>query len=196
MLSAATGYLLLKIDQVMIKFYLKEASVGLYAVAVKLSEAWYFIPGIICASVFPAIINAKKTNEEIYSKRLEKLYIFLSGTALSIAIFITIFAPWIIKLLYGVEYLGSVQILQIYVWSGIGLFLSVGINKYFMTENNLKAIFAYNLSAVTANIILNIILIPKIGLNGAAWATLISYSIGPIIVFTMAKFKILKKYEK
>ena len=131
MLSAVTGYLLLKIDQVMIKFYLTETSVGLYAVAVKLSEIWYFIPGIICGSVFPAIINAKKTHEELYSKRLKKLYILLASIALLIAIPVAILAPWIIKLLYGTAYIASIPILQIYVWSGIGFFLSTGINKYF-----------------------------------------------------------------
>lgn len=185
MLSAATGYLLLKIDQVMIKYYLTETQVGLYAVAVKLSEIWYFIPSIICASLFPAIINAKKTSEEIYTNRLKKLYLFLTGTALVIALPIALLAPWIIKLLYGSAYLDSTQILQIYVWSGLGYFLGVGINKFFMAENYLRSIFFYNLISVITNIILNIILIPKIGLTGAAWATLISYSMTPIIFFMM-----------
>jgi O-antigen/teichoic acid export membrane protein len=193
-LSAVTGYLLLKIDQVMIKFYLTETSVGLYAVAVKLSEVWYFIPGIICSSIFPAIINAKKVHEEMYSRRLRNLYIFLASTALLIAIPVAILAPWIIKLLYGITYIASTPILQIYVWSGIGLFLSVGINKYFLTENYLKSILIFNSVAVIINIILNIILIPRIGLTGAAWATLISYSIGPTIILLTNRFPSIKKF--
>jgi len=43
------------------------------------------------------------------------------------------------------------------------------------------------------NIILNIILIPKIGLTGAAWSTLVSYSIGPIIVLVADRFPVIKK---
>lgn len=182
MLSAITGYLLLKIDQVMVKFFLDEAAVGIYAVAVKLSEVWYFIPGIICGSVFPAIINAKKTNEILYKKRLQRLYLFLGGAAFVIAIPITFLAPYIISLLFGEAYIAATLILQIYVWSGIGFFLGIGINRYFMAEDNLKPIFYYSLIAVIINITLNFILIPTIGLAGAAWATLISYSVGPIIV--------------
>ena len=189
MLSAVTGYLLLKIDQVMIKFYLNETQVGLYAVAVKLSEIWYFIPGIICGSLFPALVNAKKTHVGIYTDRMNKLYLFLSGVALLIAVPIAALAPWIIKFLYGAQYLASVPILQIYVWSGIGFFLIAGINKYLMTENHLKSIFFYNLMAVSINIILNIILIPKIGLTGAAWATLISYSSVPAVFFIIKGLK-------
>ncbi len=192
MISAVMSYILLKIDQVMIKTYLNETAVGLYAVSVKLSEIWYFIPGIICGSIFPAIINAKITNGEIYRKRLQKLFLFLVSIALIIAIPITFLAPWIIKLLYGVNYLNSASLLQIYIWSGLGFFLSVGINKYLMTENHLKSILLYNLIAVGANVLLNMLLIPKIGLTGAAWATLISYSLTPIIFFILYKIKFYK----
>jgi O-antigen/teichoic acid export membrane protein len=188
MLSTAAGYLLFKVDQIMVKYYLGEAGVGLYAAAVKLSEIWYFIPAIICSSLFPALINAKKTNGTTYSERLRKLFLFLGGMAVIIAIPISLLAYWIIKILYGIEYIESVPILQIYIWSGVGLFLMTGINKYLMTENHLKSIFYYNLLAVITNILLNIILIPKIGLMGAAWATLISYLVGPLIVLLHAKF--------
>lgn len=192
-LSSAASYLLLKIDQIMVKAYLGELSVGLYAAVVKISEIWYFIPGIICASLFPAIINAKKSDHNIYAGRLKKLLIFLAFMAVSIAFPITIGAFWIINILYGAEYLASVPLLQIYIWSGVGLFLMTGINRYFMIENYLQSIFYYNLLAVITNIILNMILLPQIGLTGAAWATLISYIIGPIFIIITHKFF---KYEK
>ncbi len=187
-LSTAASYLLLKIDQIMVKAYLGEVAVGIYAAAVKLSEIWYFIPGIICTSLFPAIINAKKTGDFVYKNRLKKLFTFLTSISIAIALPTTLLAYWIIKILYGVEYIQSVPILQIYIWSGVGLFLMTGINKYFMTENYLKLIFYYNLLAVLVNIILNIVLIPRLGLTGAAWSTLISYLISPIIILLTHKF--------
>jgi O-antigen/teichoic acid export membrane protein len=194
MLSAVTGYLLLKIDQVMVKFFLDETAVGIYAAAVKLSEIWYFIPGIICGSLFPAIINAKKVSESVYKNRLRKLYIFLGGIAAIIAIPMTLMATWLIQIIFGTEYILAAPILQIYVWSGVGLFLSIGINRFFMAEDNLKPIFYYSLIAVIINVSLNFILIPNIGLTGAAWATLISYSVGPILILFLSKLK--KLYVK
>jgi len=185
MLSGVASYLFLRIDQVMIKFYLGDAAVGLYAAAVKLSEIWYFVPGIVCGSLFPAIINAKKSGEAIYKNRLKKLYIFLGGGAFCIALPTAILAPWLIKIMFGGAYAAAVPILQIYIWSGIGLFLDTGLDRYFTNENRLKLIFGYNLLAAATNIILNIILIPRIGLTGAAWATLISYSIYPLCAFTI-----------
>jgi len=54
----------MKIDQVMIKEMLGSEAVGQYAVAVRLSELWYFIPMIVVSSLFPAIINAKEISEK------------------------------------------------------------------------------------------------------------------------------------
>lgn len=183
MLASAASFIFLRIDQVMIGALLGEQEVGLYAAAVRLVEVWYFIPGIICGSLFPAIVNARKTDLLIYKKRLKALYLLMIGISLFIAIISTILAPWIITLLFGSEYSGAIIILQIYVWSGIGLFVGVAINQYFLSENHSRTIFLYNLLSMSANVVLNIILIPRLGLTGAAWATLISYSAGPIVVF-------------
>ncbi len=65
-LSSVAISIYMRIDQVMIKNMLGAEAVGNYAVAVKLSEVWYFIPMIITSSLFPAIINAKKVSEELY----------------------------------------------------------------------------------------------------------------------------------
>ncbi len=188
-LAGATTYILLRIDQVMLKHYLHEEAVGLYSVAVRLSEVWYFIPEIIAASLFPAIINAKTIDRQLFKNRFKKLLYLLLFTAFMIAIPITIMSKYIIYFLYGIEYMSSVTILNIYVWSGLGMFIAIGINKYLIVENKLKSIFFYNILAVILNIILNMILIPKIGINGAAIATLISYSISPIIFLSIYNLK-------
>lgn len=192
MFSAVAGYLLMKVDQVMIKAYLDEISVGYYSAAVRMSEAWYFIPGIICASLFPAIINAKKSSIDSYKKRLKSLYLFLLLSAVIIALVISLSSSFIIKLFYGQEFLKSVPVLQIYVWSGVGMFLITGINKYLLAENRLKELFIYNVVAVVFNVLLNIYLLPRTGLLGAAWATLISYTLWPISVLVLDKFKFKK----
>src|SRR3989344_2511937 len=183
MLGAAASFLFVRVDQVMVKFFLGEASVGLYAAAVRLVEIWYFVPGIICGSLLPAIINAKKVDEKKYYERLKKLYILLAFVAVLIAVPSTILAPWVINLLFGDAYSEAAGILRLYVWSGVGLFLLWGLQQYFLSENRLKIIFYLYLFSMITNIVLNLFFIPKFGLTGAAWATLISYSIGPIAVF-------------
>jgi O-antigen/teichoic acid export membrane protein len=187
MFAAAANYIFARVDQVMIRHFLDEGSVGVYAAALKLVEVWYFIPGIVCASLLPAIINAKKISKEKYLNRLRGLFLFLGVTSFLIAVFLTISSSFIVKLLFGVEYLGSISVLNIYAWASIGMFLSVGFYQYFLAENKLKLLFFFYLFLMIINIVLNLVLIPRIGINGAAWSTLFSYFLGLIIVLMMKK---------
>lgn len=167
----------MKIDQVMIKEMLGAEQVGLYAAAVKLSEAWYFVPMAITSSVFPAIINAKKQSEELYYQRLQKLYDLMVWLAVAIALPTTFLAPWVIGVLYGEAFLLAAGVLSIHVWAGVFVFLGVASGKWLLTEN-LQIFFAINTSiGAIINIILNYILIKNVGVKGAAISTLISYFI-------------------
>ena len=164
----------MKIDQVMIKEMLNNEAVGQYAAAVRLSEAWYFIPMVISSSLFPAIINAKKISEKLYYERLQKLYDLMVIVAVSIAIPITFLSDFIVDFLYGNKYNEAGSILMIHIWAGVFVFLGVVSSKWFIAENLQKYSFYRTLSGAVINILLNFILIPKFGVKGAAVATLIS----------------------
>lgn len=188
MLSSAAAFIMLKIDQVIVGHMLGERAVGIYSAAVKFVEIWYFLPGIISASLFPAIINSKIIGLEIYQHRLRSFYKLMIFLAFAIAIPTSLLAFRAIKFFFGVEYLAAVPILQIYVWSGVGLFWGWAVNQYLMVENKTRLIFYLNSVAMFLNIILNLILIPIIGLTGAALATLISYFVVPFFsLFFMIK---------
>ncbi len=185
--SGAFALIYSRIDQVLIKNMLDAHSVGIYGAGVAIVEAWYFLPNIIMSSLFPAIINAKISSVDIYRERLKKLSVFLFILALMISLLTSIFAPLIIKILYGSAFIGSVWILQIYIWSIIGSFLSNLATNYLVAENYRKISFFMNFLPMLMNIILNIIWIPIYGIAGAAFATLISYSFGPIILLFFKK---------
>lgn len=187
MLASAASFIYVRIDQVIIGYLSGNREVGIYAAAVKLVEVWYFIPGIICGSLFPAIVNAKITGQAVYKSRLRKFYILMVIIPFLIAIPMTLLAKPIIFILFGSEYMASVNILRIYIWSSIGLFLGTAMSQYLMSENLVKTIFWLSLSAMIVNIVLNFIFIPIWGLQGAAWATLISYLVMPVMVFAGGK---------
>lgn len=180
MLASAASYIYLRIDQVMIGHMFGILEVGLYAAAVKMVEVWYFIPGIIAASLFPAIVNAKKTGIIVYRQRLKNYYKLTVVIAVLIALPISLFASPLISWLFGVKFLAAAGVLRIYAWSTIGLFLGAAAGQYLMAEDKVKTIFIINIFAMIVNIGLNILFIPLFGLTGAAWATLISYLILPI----------------
>ncbi len=172
-----------RIDQVFLKHYLDIETVGLYSVAVQLSELWQFIPGLMLAAVFPAIVNAKDS-PITYRNRLS----FLSGAlllyGLTASVLMTVFAPLIVNIIYGSAFDGSVSMLQIYSWSIAGMVLSFLVSQFLLTENLRRIQIVCGIAPMAINIMLNLMLIPRLGATGAALATVISYSLVPLIPLT------------
>ena len=101
----------------------------------------------------------------------------MTWLAIAIALPATFLANDIIKLLFGAQYQAAAGVLRIYIWAGVFVFLGVVSSQYLVAENYTKISFFRTLIGAIVNVILNIVLIPKYGINGAAFATLISYSV-------------------
>ena len=184
----------MKIDQVMLKEMLNAKAVGVYAAAVKLCEAWYFVPTVFTASLFPAIISAKQKNEQLYKNRLQKLYDLMVWGSLGVALPTTLLSDWLIIILYGTEFKGAAVVLRIYIWAGVFTFLGVASFKWLIAENLQHiSFYLYAIGSIT-NIICNWFLIPIYGISGAAFATFISYGIasyGGFVLFRKSRSNFL-----
>ncbi|WP_432772789.1 polysaccharide biosynthesis C-terminal domain-containing protein [Francisella salimarina] len=174
--------LYMQIDQVMIKEIMGSKSVGYYAIAERLSSIWLFITVAITTSVAPSIINAKKTDNNLYIERIQLLYNLLVKISLVIAILTYFFSEYIVIALYGVGYSNSIKILNIYIWSIVFVYLSNGSWSYYLNENLQKLASLRLMYGAVINIVLNIYFIKYFGLVGAAYATIISYSISSYFV--------------
>lgn len=176
-LSAIAVMIYMRIDQIMIKEMLGEYEVGIYSAAVRLSEAFYFIPVLITASLFPAILNAKKQSEVLYKQRLQRLYTFMVWFAIAIALPVAFLSDWLIHLLFGQAYQEAGQVLVIHVWAAVFVFLGVASGKWYITENLQKLTLVNTSIGALINILLNLIFINEFGVIGAAYATVISYAV-------------------
>lgn len=172
----------MRIDQVMIRHYLDEGAVGCYAVAVRLSEAWYFVPSVVAASFFPAILSARRQDAARYRDRLQALYELMTWLGIAVALPTTLCADWIVGLLFGADYAPAGAVLALYVWAGIFVFQSIVRGKWIVAENLQRYALAFTGLATTVNVVLNALLIPRVGLNGAALATVVSCFCQSILV--------------
>jgi O-antigen/teichoic acid export membrane protein len=173
--SSVLAIIYLKIDLIMLSSMIDDHAVGIYSVAATLSEAWYFIPGAIVSSLFPALIKKKKENYIEYEKKLQQLYDFLFLIAFSLAIIISFFSEQIIFLLYGEAYNESVMVLVVHIWAGIFIFMRTLFSKWIIMENLLILSLYSHVFGALLNVVLNFVFIPEYGAVGAAITTLISY---------------------
>jgi PST family polysaccharide transporter len=179
--------LYMRLDQVMIGEMLGDKFVGYYSISTRFTELWYFIPSIFVSSVYPSLINKYIDKGFAYSIACLKLLKTLFLLSFALAIFFTFFSDIIILTLYGAEYSPAAFTLKLSIWGGIFVFWGMAAGNFLVIENLSKHNFSKSLQGLILNIVLNLILIPKYGINGAALATLISQSYASFFYYVIHK---------
>ncbi|WP_108063681.1 flippase [Poseidonibacter lekithochrous] len=185
--ASFTEFLSLKVDTYMIGIMIDEKSVGYYSVSYNLFLGATLIPLAVTKVFFPNFID-------MYSKDKNQANKFI----LKIGFLFTVYAFWVGAVFYFLNY----QIMDIF-YDVEKFFPSIDVIKYlsfaliFIVLNRLYnyALLAlkynnyyFRISLITAiiNILLNISLIPKYGINGAVYATIISEFV--LMILSIGKF--------
>ena len=174
-ISGVALMLYMRIDQIMIGNMIGDAAVGIYSVAVKMVEVWYFLPVAIVSSVFPKIIKIKDVSEQEYNNKMQFLYDVLVVISVSLAIFVTFASDYIINFFYDHKYIESSKLIKIYAWVSVFYFLSSASGRWYINEGLQKYALNRNVVGLTLGIILNYLMIPKYGIEGSVYATLIAF---------------------
>jgi PST family polysaccharide transporter len=177
MLSGIAIMIYMKIDQIMLAQMIGDEAVGIYSAATRISEVWYFMPVAIVASVFPAILEAKKRSEEEYYEKLQKLFDSMVMMSIAVAVPMTFLSTPFISLFFGDSYRDSGPVLAVHIWAAVFVFLGVASSKWLLAENRQILSLQRTALGAAANIALNLLWIPTHGPLGAALATVVSYAI-------------------
>jgi len=165
----------MRIDQVMLGEIAGNTEVGIYSVAVLLAETCYFIPMAVTSSLFPNIVEARESGEEIFHDRLQKYYNLMAFLGYAIALPVTLMANWVVPLLFGVAYTKAGPMLTGLIWAGLFINLSVARSSYLTVMNWTRIHFITDFIGCVLNVGLNLFLIPRFGGMGAVMASFIAY---------------------
>lgn len=177
MFSSLLIMVYMRTDQILLGILASPATVGQYSAAVKISEIWYSIPAIVCASVMPRLLKHREGNPALYASRLQRLYDTMAACSLMLAIFISLIGRYLILLIYGAKYIQASGILAVHIWSGVFVVLGVIGGQQMIYENLTKVLLQRTAVGAVANIGLNYLLIPRFGGVGSAIATLVAYGL-------------------
>jgi len=164
----------MRIDQVLLGNMTSQEIVGNYSAAFRISEIWYILPAVIGTSIFPAIINAKNTNEVVYIKRIIQTIKYMSIFVIPIALIVTLISDQIALLLYGESFSLVGPYLAISIWIGVPYLIFFITNQLMYTENLILISFYVSIFTVFCNITLNLLWIPLYSGYGALFATLVA----------------------
>lgn len=163
-----------QIDKMMIGSMMTKTAVGYYFASLIICTSWVFLLGAIIDSARPIIMEHKVNNEILYEKRLKQLYAAIIWTSIFVSVFICIFAKWIVLILYGEDYLQAVIPLRIITWYTAFSYLGVAKNIWLICEHKEKYLIYLSFAGAASNVALNILLIPTLGIAGAAIASLVT----------------------
>jgi len=158
-------------DRVMITLMLGNEANGYYSAAFSCAALSQFVFAAIVDSMRPSILEAKKVDTPDYGPRITQLYSIIVYLALLQSIVLTAAAPLVIRIIYGAAYSPAIQTLRIITWYTAFSYMGSVRNIWILAEQKQKMLWKINLSGALLNIIANYILIPIIGINGAAIAS-------------------------
>lgn len=170
--------LMFNIDLIMLGWWRTPAEIGLYSAGHKLVNFSYNLPVILATAFFPALSSAIHSNNKKREKWLNEVSIAVSlAFAFPIMVLGIIFAEPIIKIILGSEYVASVTAFRIFLIALVFNFPGTAIFNIVIAHNRQKQILKQGIVTFGLNIGLNALLIPYIGISGAALGTLISQAV-------------------
>ncbi|MCF8252990.1 MAG: flippase [Bacteroidia bacterium] len=175
------------VDSILIARFLRDmGKVGQYMAGVRISQASYFIPVAVCAAVFPGIVN-NRNNPELQKKRLTQLYSLMIWGALIIIAGSMLLGDWVIGLLYGSKFPNAPEIFKIHIWVSLPVFWGTAWGMWMLAIHQQKYVLWMQILNAVLILSCEFILIPRVGITGAAYALVIgSYS---ALIFMVISYK-------
>jgi O-antigen/teichoic acid export membrane protein len=150
-------------------------AVGEYGVALRLTEPLALIPSAIMAAVFPVLTHTMAQAGYAATRTLRlKTIGLLSLAGLLIAVGGVLFGPWLIHFLYGTQYGGSTQVLQLLAVAALPIFINYALTHFLVARRQQRLNLIFNAVIFALNLLLCSGLIPLYGPSGAALSVMLS----------------------
>jgi O-antigen/teichoic acid export membrane protein len=175
------GTLAAQVDQVLVIGMLSPHSMGIYAVAISAARVSDIFSGPIVLVLFPKAAALPVRQIVDLTARVTRLTIVLLGVSLAAGVATL---PFLIPIFFGRSYGAAVPIAQILVLNFVLGGITYVSSQAFMAAGKPGIIAIMHIFGLATTIPAMLLLVPHIGLAGAAWALVISNSVRFIITLT------------
>lgn len=186
-IASLMSAIFLQTGKIMLKLMIDNATTGIYSAAATCAEMVSFVFAAVLDSMRPEIFRNKKISNEKYEKSIAELYSVMLYFSIMVCIGITIFAPLIIKIMYGEGFADSVPVLRIATWLTVFSYIGSVRNIWILAENKQKYIWIINMCGVIVNFSLNFLLIPVLGAIGTAISAVATHCFNSVIMTFVIK---------
>ncbi|MGH3117612.1 MAG: flippase [Gaiellales bacterium] len=171
--GTVAAYLNYRVDELIIAAMLPPEQLGFYVLAVAIVERLWILPGAVATALLPHLTNSKKRDPRLAATIARHVMMWTGAGCL----LVFVLADVLVQLLYSSAFAPAVAPLR---WLLPGVFtLSIGkvlVAELLAREKPRYTIWASSVAAAV-NIVGNLVLVPRLGISGAAIASSISYSV-------------------
>ena len=179
------GHFVYQIDIYIIAYLLGAKQVAYYTIAVGIASLLWFLPDTIGLVLFPTLASIHdETDIHSFTARICRNNLLLVGIA---SILLGFIGKYLIEIFYGIEYLQSFYAMLLILPGIVGMSIYKILARNFSSRNRQQiSIFAGAISLIM-NIVLNFLWIPRYGIEGAAFASTVSYCLAGMILLMKTK---------
>ena len=183
-------------DTIFIGYFMVNADVGVYRTAYQFTSIATFISAAIAGTLTPKISHWSVNNQ------MDKIApVITRGITMSLLLAIPVamggllLSERLLYYFYGAAFAeGSTVCSILLIMQIVAVFISL-MGVALTASDHVRQSFYATVTAAVVNIILNIVLIPILGINGAAIATLISYALNAVLIAHFLKRYITIRFE-
>jgi O-antigen/teichoic acid export membrane protein len=176
-----------QLDRIMLGKLVSAEATGLYSSASAIAYMWQFVPYALINSARPILLEKLQKDKEEFNRSYKVLLLGITVVCVMFSLGIMAFGKMIIMILYGPQYIEANTSLWVLVWASTFAMIGTARSIWIVGNGLNRFVTFYTVCGAITNIVLNFILIPLLGINGAALSTLASQFVVAMVAPTFIK---------
>lgn len=182
MLSGFAIAVYLRVDQLVVKEVLGPRELGVYAAVLPISQFWQIIPLTAAVSLAPYVARMKIRDDGSYTRTLVLAFRAFFYAGVVSAVITLAISGWLVQRLFGAQYAEGATVLAVHSISNIFCFLGVAHGLWLTNERRFAVRLYGTVAAGLTALGLNFVLLPRVGLVGAACAAIAAQFVAAFLV--------------
>ena len=183
-----------RLDQIILFHLTDTRSTGIYGSLVWIMERLFFLSGIIMSSFFPYLSHAQANDPAWYERSVRVGFKVMGLTSVPVAFACSLYSAEILGLFLGHDFAGGETAFAVLIWALPFIFWGALNQRHLLIHNLLKTDMAFAILSALLKIGLNLLLIPRWGLIGAAIASVAGYSLCFILQWFLVNLRRNSQY--
>jgi O-antigen/teichoic acid export membrane protein len=181
-----------QLDVILLSVLATHADVAQYSAAVTVMLIVLIFSQAYRVVLYPMLVRSLAKSHSQASQLVGRSLILMGTAGLLAAIVVSASAPGVINLLFGGRFEMAGPIVRVLIWNVVWFFLNVPLVRFMMAANGQATVFRVLLISLSVNLVANLVLIPRFGPLGPAYARLLSSGLFTAIMAGAVRRRLLR----